>query len=234
MRKSKKIIALNFKSPGEAAEFLERVRPFIGSGAAEVKGCFLKLALVGEPEELRESYARVMEIVRQWKLSRRLPKQGLFRHSLGLLLLSTKMAVGIPLTAIADALALKGYQARLEKGYIITNADYSEVCKIAETLSEKYLEALSLRATPLLKRLAAILAAATGAEVKEALERLKVLGLAHEDASAKCCTLATGYNEALQRVKAFLSAPQEDSHEQKTGNHHRDERGEQVKSENKR
>lgn len=217
MKKPKKIITLNFKSPGEAAEFLEHVRPFIGSGAAEVKGRLLKLALVGEPEELRESYAKVMETVRQWKLSRRLPKQGLFRHSLGLILPSTKMAIGIPLTAIADTLALKGYQARLEGGYVVTDADYSEVCKIAEVLSEKYLEALSLRATPSLKRLAAILAAVTGAEVKEALERLKALGLAHEDASAKRYTLATGYDEALQRVKAFLYAPRKDSRERKTG-----------------
>ncbi|MEM1508528.1 MAG: DUF2067 family protein [Thermofilaceae archaeon] len=215
MKKIKKTITLNFKSSSEATEFLEHVVPFLGGGAAEIKGCFLKLVLMGTPDKLEENYTKIMEIAKQWRLSRRLPKQGLFRHNLGLILPSTKLVIGIPLTAIVDVLTLRGYQARLEKGYITTNASYSEVCEIAGALSEKYSEALPLQATPSLKKLVAVLAVVIDAEVKEVLERLKVLGLAREDTSTKCYTLASGYNEALQKVKAFLSTLRKDNREQK-------------------
>lgn len=231
MKKIKKTITLNFKSPSEAAEFLEYVVPFIGGGAAEIKGCFLKLVLIEKPDKLEENYTKVMEIARQWRLSRRLPKQGLYRHNLGLILSSIKLAVGIPLTAIADVLTLKGYQAHLEEGYIATNADYSEVYKIVGILSEKYSETISLQATPSLKKLVAVLAAVIGAEVEETLERLKVLGLTRKDTSMKRYALATDYDEALQKVKAFLSILQEENREQKLGNHGSEKRREQARSE---
>ncbi|RLF00046.1 MAG: hypothetical protein DRJ57_01480 [Thermoprotei archaeon] len=200
----KRVISVRFASPSEAAEFLEHVSKLLGNLAAEVKGCSVKLVVMAPPEELDREYARVREALRQWRMSRQLPRRGVYRHHMSMVLSSASLKVSIPVAALVELLQLKGFRAKLEGGYIVSSATFEQVVEEASRLSEKYAEALRLLATPMLKRLAAILAAALGCTVEEALKRMEALGLTKVDEKYRRLVLAINYEEALKRIRGLV------------------------------
>ncbi|RLF06249.1 MAG: hypothetical protein DRK00_02180 [Thermoprotei archaeon] len=200
----KRVISVRFASPSEAAEFLEHVSKLLGNLAAEVKGCSVKLVVMAPPEELDREYARVREALRQWRMSRQLPRRGVYRHHMGMVLSSASLKVSIPVAALIELLQLKGFKARLEGSYIVSSATFEQVVEEASRLSEKYAEALRLLATPMLKRLAAVLAAALECSVEEALEKMEALGLTKVDERYGRLVLSTNYEEALKRIRSLV------------------------------
>lgn len=200
----KRVLSVKFASPGEAAEFLEHVSKLLGNLAAEVKGCSIKLIVMAPPEELDREYAKVREALRRWRLSRQLPRRGAYRHHIGMVLSSANLKVSIPVAALVELLRLKGFKAELRGSYVVSSAAFEQVVEEATRFSEKYAETLRLLATPTLKRLAAILAAALGCSVEEALERMRALGLMKVDDEYGRLVPTTNYEEALKRIRSLV------------------------------
>ena len=195
----KRVVAIRFSSSSEAAEFLEHALPRIRGAAVEQSGAHVKVALPPS-EAAEEDYRRLMALLRQWRLSRGAPRRGAYRHSVSLLLSSAKLEVAVPPAAIADALSLMGYEARVEGGYLVTSASFEKAVEVSERFSRLYAEALRVPAAPLPKRLAAVWATVRGCGVEGAFGELERAGLVKRDASGRY-VLAASYEEALRRLR---------------------------------
>lgn len=190
---------LRFSTPGEAAEFVELASRTAKNLLISQAGSLVKVIL--PTTGVKGEYAKVMSLVKQWKLSRGVPRGGVYKHSAGLLLSSTQLRVATPLAAVAEVLQLIGFTARVEGGYVVTSASFSQALRAVEALSDKYAEALELDAAPMARRLAAVLAAARSLPLKEAVEELRERGLAKVDERSGRLALAVNYEEALQRLR---------------------------------
>jgi len=200
----KRIIALRFGSSQEAAEFLSLVSEQMGDRViVEQSGSSVKLIIPPSSGDARGDYAKLLSLIRQWRLSRQSPRGGVFKHSVALLLSAAKLRVGIPVSAVAELLQLKGFRAELEGGFLKTSADFESAVRAAEEFSEKYAEALDLEAAPLVRRLAAVLAAAHDRSIDEVVEALKSAGLVKESEEGKL-VLAVNYAEALKSASSLL------------------------------
>ena len=200
----KRIIALRFGSSQEAAEFLSLVSEQMGDRViVEQSGSSVKLIIPPSSDDARGDYDKLLSLIRQWRLSRQSPRGGVFKHSVTLLLSAAKLRVGIPVSAVAELLQLKGFRAKLEGGFLETSADFESAVGAAEKFSEKYAEALDLEAAPLVRRLAAVLAAAHDRSIDEVVEALKSAGLVKESEEGKL-VLAVNYAEALKRASSLL------------------------------
>lgn len=202
----KRAIALRFGSSQEAAEFLSLVSERMGDRViVEQSGSSVKLVIPPSSDDARGDYAKLLSLIRQWRLSRQSPRGGVFKHSITLLLSAVKLRVGIPLSAVAELLQLKGFRAKLEEGFLETNADFESAVRAAEEFSEKYAETLDLEAAPLVRRLAAVLAAAYGRPVDEVVEALRGTGLVREGEDGKL-VLAVNYADALKKASSLLGS----------------------------
>ncbi len=202
----KRVIALRFGSPQEAAEFLSLVSERVGDQViVEQSGSSVKLIIPPSSDDARGVYTKLLSLIRQWKLSRQSPRGGVYRHSVALLLSAAKLRVGIPVSAVAELLQLKGFRTKFEGGFLETDAGFEAAVKAAEELSKRYAEALDLKAAPLVRRLAAVLAAAYGRPVDEVIEALEGTGLVREDEGGRLL-LAVNYADALRKARSLLSA----------------------------
>lgn len=205
----KKVFAFRFSSPEEAAEFLDYVSRLIGNLAAEVRGSSVKIVVMAPPGEAESDFARIREVLRQWRMSRHFPRKGLYRHSLQMILSAASLKVSIPIAALVDSLKLSGFKARLDKVYLVTDARFDEVVEVASNFSAKYLEALRLPATPILKRLLAVLATVLDTSIDESLKKLLELGLARLDEESGRFLLTVNYTSALERLKDSMRSERE-------------------------
>ncbi|RLE71204.1 MAG: hypothetical protein DRJ43_00230 [Thermoprotei archaeon] len=205
----KKVFAFRFSSPEEAAEFLDYVSRLIGNLAAEVRGSSVKIVVMAPPGEAESDFARIREVLRQWRMSRHFPRKGLYRHSLQMILSAASLKVSIPIAALVDSLKLSGFKARLDKVYLVTDARFDKVVEVASNFSAKYLEALRLPATPILKRLLAVLATVLDTSIDESLKKLLELGLARLDEESGRFLLTVNYTSALERLKDSMRSERE-------------------------
>lgn len=199
----KRLITLRFSSPREAAEFLSFVSEMVSKVIVEQSGASVKLIIPESSKDAKGDYAKLLALVKQWKLSRQSPRKGVFKHSVTMLLTAARLKVGIPVSAVVELLQLKGFRAELEQSFIVTSADFERTVKAVEALSEKYAEALGLNAAPLVKRLAAVLAAAYDRPVDEVVEVLRNAGLVEENEEEKI-VLTANYAVALKRARSLL------------------------------
>lgn len=197
----KRVVTLKFDSSTEAFDFLTFVLSSLKNVTGEQVGSKVKLVLESSSDEPDEDYQKIRSLVRQWGASRQYPRAGLYRHSLRLLLSTANLVVGIPVEAVADLLALKGFKAQIEGGNIVTNADFKLVVKVAEVFAEKYAKALRLESTPQVKRLAALYAATYGCTIDQAVDELKSRGLVKEEENARRLVLTASYSECLEAMK---------------------------------
>lgn len=197
----RRVITIKFTSSKEAAEFLEQALSLVGNMAAVHSRDSLKLILLAPPSEAENDYRRLLTLLRQWKLSRRAPRRGVYKHSVSLLLSSANLKIGVPVAAVADTLALMGFVARVEGGYLVTNATLEQAVRAAELLSRKYVETLEVPASPLVRRLAAVLAASKGTTVDEAVKELQRRDIIKLDEGSGKLVLTLDYKEA---IKSFL------------------------------
>ena len=205
----KKVFAFRFSSPEEAAEFLDYVSRLIGNLAAEVRGSSVKIVVMAPSGEAESDFARIREVLRQWRMSRHFPRKGLYRHSLQMILSAASLKVSIPIAALVDSLKLSGFKARLDKVYLVTDARFDKVVEVASNFSAKYLEALRLPATPILKRLLAVLATVLDTSIDESLKKLLELGLARLDEESGRFLLTVNYTSALERLKDSMRSERE-------------------------
>jgi len=201
----RRVITIRFASSREAAEFLQYAASLVSNLAAEQSGSALKLILL-EPSE--DDYRKLMELLRQWRLSRQAPRKGVYRHSVTLLLSSMDLKVGIPVSALADILALKGYRAALEGGYLVTNAPFDTVVKLGELFSSRYADAVLIPAPPMVRRLIAVLATVREVTVDEALEELERMGLVKLDEGSGRYVLTRNYEQALDELRRAAAGAQ--------------------------
>ncbi|MCX8180535.1 MAG: DUF2067 domain-containing protein [Thermofilaceae archaeon] len=197
----KRVVTIKFSSSTEALDFLVFALSSLKNVTGEQVGSKVKLVLISSSDEPDDDYHKIISIVRQWGASRQYPRAGLYRHSLGLLLSTANLVVGIPVEAVAELLALKGFKAQLEGGNIVTNADFKLVVKVAEVFAEKYARALQLESTPQVKRLVALYAATYECTIDQAVDELKRRGLVKEEENTRRLVLTASYSECLEAVK---------------------------------
>lgn len=200
---SKKLITLRFRTTKEAAEFLSFVSEVVDNVIVEQSGTSVKLIIPEYSKDARGDYAKLLALVKQWRLSRQSPRKGVFKHSVTMLLSAAKLKVGIPVSAIVELLQLKGYRAKLAGGFIETNADFESTVGVVEEFSERYAETMELDAAPLVKRLAAVLATAYNRSIDEVVEALRGAGLVRENEEEKL-VLAVNYEDALKKAVPLM------------------------------
>lgn len=196
----RKVVSLKFASASEAAEFLQHALSRIENLAAEQSGSTLKLILLAPPGKAEKDYRKLVSLLKEWRTSRLAPRRGFFRHSVGLLLASANLKVGIPVSAIVDTLRLMGYKARVEKGYMVTSAPFDRAVQVAEAFSAKYAEALETPAAPLARRLAAVVATALNLTLERAFDKLQRSNLVTLDEDKGRHELRVSYEEALKAL----------------------------------
>jgi hypothetical protein len=199
----KKLITLRFRTTKEAAEFLSFVSEVVDNVIVEQSGTSVKLVIPEYSKDARGDYAKLLALVKQWRLSRQSPRKGVFKHSVTMLLSAAKLKVGIPVSAIVELLQLKGYRAKLAGGFIETNADFESTIRVVEEFSERYAETMELDAAPLVKRLAAVLATAYNRSIDEVVEALRGAGLVRENEEEKL-VLAVNYEDALKKAVPLM------------------------------
>jgi len=200
---SKKLITLRFRTTKEAAEFLSFVSEVVDNVIVEQSGTSVKLIIPEYSKDARGDYAKLLALVKQWRLSRQSPRKGVFKHSITMLLSAAKLKVGIPVSAIVELLQLKGHRAKLAGGFIETNADFESTVRVVEEFSERYAETMELDAAPLVKRLAAVLATAYNRSIDEVVEALRGAGLVRENEEEKL-VLAVNYEDALKKAVPLM------------------------------
>lgn len=200
----RKVVTLKFTAASEAADFLHHALSRIENLAAEQSGSTLKLILLAPPGDTVKDYRKLIALLKEWRMSRQAPRKGFFRHSIGLLLASANLKVGIPVAAIADTLTIMGYKARIEKGFLVTSASFEQVVRVAEVFSAKYTEAIEIPAAPLSRRLAAVVATALGLTVEEAFNKLQRLNIITLRENKGRYELRVNYEEALQAILESL------------------------------
>lgn len=198
----KRLITLRFRTSKEAAEFLSFVSEAAGNVIVEQSGTSVKLIIPESSKDARGDYAKLLALVKQWRLSRESPRKGVFKHSTTMLFSAARLKVGIPVSAIVELLQLKGYRAKLAGGTIETNADFERTVRIMEEFSERYAETMELDAAPLVKRLAAVLATAFNRSIDEVVEALRGAGLVKENEER--LVLAVNYADALKKASSMM------------------------------
>jgi len=198
----KRLITLRFRTSKEAAEFLSFVSEAAGNVIVEQSGTSVKLIIPESSKDARGDYAKLLALVKQWRLSRQSPRKGVFKHSTTMLFSAARLKVGIPVSAIVELLQLKGYRAKLAGGTIETNADFERTVRIMEEFSERYAETMELDAAPLVKRLAAVLATAFNRSIDEVVEALRGAGLVKENEER--LVLAVNYADALKKASSMM------------------------------
>lgn len=202
----RKVITLRFLSTQEAIEFLEYItriysKEMIGG---EIKGTTVRLFLKASFSSDEAFISRIKEAIGHWKSSRRPNVTGEYRHNIRMILSQASLEVGIPVRAIIDVLKLKGFKARLEGGHIVTNADHNTLVSIISEFSSRYAEALRIIATPMLKRLVAVIATVQALNVEDALNNLYSRGVA--SLKDNRWTLTVNYDSALKILEMNPSA----------------------------
>jgi len=181
---------------------LSFVSEVAGNVIVEQSGTSVKLIIPEYSKDARGDYAKLLALVKQWRLSRQSPRKGVFKHSVTMLLSAAKLKVGIPVSAIVELLQLKGYRAKLADVFIETNADFESTVRVVEEFSERYAETMELDAAPLVKRLAAVLATAYNRSIDEVVEALKGAGLVKENEER--LVLAVNYADALKKAVPLM------------------------------
>lgn len=163
-------LTFNFSNSDEALKFVEVLYKKLGKRSiiGEVKGSKVKVFI-----PFTEDYRKIVREVKllysevHTKLSYK-P----YRFEVTTILSASNLRVAIPVQALIDALKLKGYEARLEGGYLVTNARFQYITELAEKISEFYEETIRRKITSPLRRLVTAIAAAAEISVDEVLDLL--------------------------------------------------------------
>jgi len=188
----------SFKSSEEVQQFLEMVQRFVHGVEyiLDVRGSGVRIRLIGTPSEVEKAYYTIRGIEAAVK-----GRPGLKTYPLDLVFRGANTEAAIPGDLIVPALQLLGFNAKISRGNLVTDASFTEVINVVERLSSIYRrlmdEAISARA----KRIVALYMLATGSDVDQAVEELVRLGILQIGATV---SLSDDYERALNKLRSVL------------------------------
>lgn len=196
-------IVFSFSSPREAIEFMEHVQKVMKPRRidATLRGSKVKITLHASPEDISDVVAYLKRVVREWRRAR-VRVRGNYRYSIPFLLRSVTLDVSIPVNAVVDILRLRGFSAEMDGLMLVTNASLDAVKRFIHLFSAKYKDALGLSATPLLKRLLAVVSAAKEVDLSDAFSLLVDKGIARYDPGQDKYILAAKYEDAIKMISS--------------------------------
>ncbi len=182
---------------------------FIGLLAGNVKADMtavsrmghLYISLRGDPESVRRSVAKIKELYKMVRSSRRRVP---VKYPIDMLLSMADMGAPISLDTVVISLSVWGYRANMRGNYIVTDAPLELVVDTMSRISRVYEALRRIPMTPPVKRLASICAVAGGKQPEECMRVLEALGVARNVGGYY--TLARTYASAVEHLKEYLAA----------------------------
>ncbi len=201
---SEKYLLFSFSDVGEAIDFLEYLTRLIPKRyyTGEIKGKKLKIFIKASPDEVDRIIDTIRKGYSEWRLSKTVIK-GVYKHSIPMLLKIAKLKIAIPVQGLRDILYLSGYKSEIKGNILYSDAPLDVIKCLAEVLSEKYDESIYLNATPLVKRLVAVIAALTGKSIDYTVKFLLENGLIRYNEYNKL-VLRKKYEDALKDLPNIL------------------------------
>ena len=200
----KRVIQLTCRNNEELLELADRIKERITyvNFRLNYKSGNIKITLYGPDEIVREAVREIYEIYRDLRGELYPDVEGLYRYSIKEIIHGSNM-IAIPLNLLAKALEAKGYKAKIEGGYIRTNAKLCEVKDLALTISETYNQLRYLRMTPTCKRLVALYVAVKDTSIDDAiadLEDMKLIRMIKDMDGREKYILAKEFNQAVELI----------------------------------
>lgn len=127
-------------------------------------------------------------------------KIGLRRYDAATVLSAANLEVAIPMQALIDALRFSGRRASMEGAFILSDAGFNDIVRLAEQLSRRYSEAVRAGLPTPLRRLIAAAAACTNMSVQEILDVLERKGLIKRDNGVLQASTLDAIHRELERM----------------------------------
>mgnify|MGYP001772750263 CR=1 FL=1 len=168
-------LTFTFASSAEAVKFIELLNKKLGKGCflGEIKGNKVKVFI-----PLGKDHRRLVQEVKH--LYAEVHSSSAYRprsFEVTTVFSASNLKVAIPVQALLEALRVEGYKAELRGSRIVTDASFQHLTELAERLSEAYSEAVRLKLTSPLRRIAAVAAVCSSSSVDQALKLLMDQGL---------------------------------------------------------
>lgn len=158
--------------------FLERLSAALATSSAvyRVEGSTVKLTVYGSEAEIKETVKRIKQLLSEYKTrerggARTYPWKRIYRDAGG----------AIPIDALAQALRLRGHEARETGEGLETTAGYEEVASAAQAVWEAVRSLAASGASRSVKKAVAAAHAAGAGDPVDLLDEALRLGLAREE-----------------------------------------------------
>lgn len=200
---SYRIIKFSFNNKDEAIDFIELINTQLKTAnlIVDLKGNIVSVKIYGTKDEIKGIISELKDLL---SLVRSREKGAFLKVSIKHLLSSVNLKASIPINLILEIVQMKGYEIRMNKGYLVTNASFELLKDIAIKLSNAYFKLKNIQATPKAKRIIALYSLLFDKDINDSIKELHKMRIINVIKDLGRYTLSSNYEEAVDKIKNLL------------------------------